>query len=111
MKKGNKFQYALNGSQLSDDFVESFSRKIVIKNRRGLHARASAKFCAVASSWDAAIRVQKDDQEVGACSIMGLLMLGAGIGSEITITATGAQAEEAIETLIRLVDERFGEDE
>ena len=51
---------------------------VKISNKRGLHARASAKFCAVASSWDAVVRVAKDGVEVGGCSIMGLLILGAG---------------------------------
>jgi len=83
----------------------------VIKNRRGLHARASAKFCAVAGAWDADIRVQKDDDVVGGCSIMGLLTLGAGVGSEITILASGPQAKEAVDTLIRLIEEKFGEEE
>lgn len=80
-----------------------------IVNRRGLHARASAKFCAVAGSFDAVIRVTKDDMTVGARSIMGLLMLGAGTGSEITISVEGPQADEALDTLVRLVADKFGE--
>ena len=87
------------------------SRTVTILNQRGLHARASAKFCAVAASWDADVRVTKDEFTVGGKSIMGLLMLGAGRGAEITISATGAQAQEAVETLTRLVAEKFGEDE
>lgn len=87
------------------------SRTVTILNRRGLHARASAKFCAVAASWDADVRVSKDEFTVGGKSIMGLLMLGAGRGAEITITATGPQASEAVETLTRLVAEKFGEGE
>jgi phosphocarrier protein len=82
---------------------------VMIVNRRGLHARASAKFCSVAGSFDAAIRVTKDDMTVGGRSIMGLLMLGAGVGSEITISIEGPQADEALDTLIRLVAEKFGE--
>ncbi|MCA8889203.1 MAG: HPr family phosphocarrier protein [Parvularculaceae bacterium] len=87
------------------------SRTVIILNQRGLHARASAKFCAVAASWDADVRVTKDEFTVGGKSIMGLLMLGAGRGAEITISAAGPQAQEAVETLTRLVAEKFGEDE
>lgn len=82
---------------------------VKIVNRRGLHARASAKFCAVAGSFDAVIRVTKDDMTVGGRSIMGLLMLGAGVGSEVTISVEGPQADEALDTLVRLVAEKFGE--
>lgn len=82
-----------------------------IVNRRGLHARASAKFCAVAGSFDATVTVAKDDMTVGGRSIMGLLMLGAGIGSSVTISATGPQAAEAVDTLARLIADRFGEGE
>ena len=82
-----------------------------IRNRRGLHARASAKFCALAGSWEADVRVEKDEITVGGCSIMGLLMLGAGPGSVIVISATGPQAEEAVSSLARLVEEQFGEGE
>ncbi len=82
-----------------------------ILNKRGLHARASARFCALAGSWDADIRVSKDDYEVGACSIMGLLLLQAEQGSSITVTATGEQAQEALDSLARLVADKFGEGE
>lgn len=84
-------------------------RKVRIINKRGLHARASAKFCAVASAFDADIRVMRDGVEVGGSSIMGLMMLGAGIGSSILIKAEGAQATEALDTLVKLVQDRFGE--
>lgn len=89
---------------------ETISRKVVIANSRGLHARASAKFCAVSSAWDATVTVSKDDVTVGGCSIMGLLLLSAGKGSEVTLSATGTQAQEAIETLVRLIEEKFGEE-
>lgn len=82
-----------------------------IKNLRGLHARASARFCAVANSFDAAVRVTHEDWSVPGASIMGLMMLGAGFGSEITITAEGPQAAEALDTLVRLVADKFGERE
>lgn len=84
---------------------------IEIVNRRGLHARASAKFCAVAGSFDAKITVTKDSVTVGGRSIMGLLMLGAAEGSIVTLEATGQQAAEAIDTLVKLVADKFGEGE
>lgn len=87
------------------------SADILIVNRRGLHARASAKLAAVAGSFDASVRVTKDGITVGARSIMGLMMLGAGNGSSVTITASGDQAREALETLIGLIADRFGEGE
>ncbi len=85
------------------------SETVRIVNKRGLHARASAKFCALAGSWEATIRVQKDGMDVGGCSIMGLLTLGAGPGSEVVITATGPQASEALSSLVELVNQKFGE--
>lgn len=87
------------------------SVEVLIVNRRGLHARASAKFAAVAASFDASVRVTKDGITVGARSIMGLMMLGAGLGSTVTITATGEQAQEALETLKGLIADKFGEGE
>jgi phosphocarrier protein len=84
---------------------------VEIVNRRGLHARASAKLCAVAGSFEAKITVTKDSVTVGGRSIMGLLMLGAAEGSSVTIEATGRQAAEAIDTLVKLVADRFGEGE
>ncbi len=86
-------------------------RKAVIRNKRGLHARASAKFCAVAGSFDVDIKVICDGVEVGGCSIMGLMMLGAGIGSTILIKAEGLQTDVALDTLVKLVEDRFGEGE
>jgi len=82
-----------------------------IVNRRGLHARASARFCAVAGAFDAKITVTKDQITVGGRSIMGLLMLGAGAGSTIRLEASGPQAAEALDTLLRLIADKFGEGE
>lgn len=87
------------------------SATVQLVNKRGLHARASAKFCAVAGSFDAVVRVSRDDMTVGGCSIMGLMMLGAGVGSDIVITAEGPQADDALHALVRLVEDRFGEGE
>jgi len=84
---------------------------VVIINKRGLHARASARFCAVAGSFDARVIVKKDGVTVGGRSIMALLTLGASLGSTINISATGPQAAEAIDTLTKLIADKFGEDE
>ena len=81
-----------------------------ICNQRGLHARASAKFVKLASSFESEIRVTRDGVTVDARSIMGLLMLGAGIGSSIEVKAEGSDAEAAITALSDLVARRFDED-
>ncbi|MDI1281382.1 HPr family phosphocarrier protein [Brevundimonas sp.] len=82
-----------------------------ICNARGLHARASAKFVKLASTFDAEIQVSREGTSVNALSIMGLLMLGAGIGSTIEITATGPDAAAAVTALAELVALRFEEDQ
>ncbi len=87
------------------------TRRLEIRNKRGLHARASAKFVQCAERFDAQIRVARDGQEVEGNSIMGLMMLAAGRGSVIEVTAVGRQAEEALAALEILVADRFGERE
>ena len=82
-----------------------------ICNTRGLHARASAKFVKLASTFDAEVHVTRDGVTVNALSIMGLLMLGAGTGSTIDISAEGAEAEAAVAGLVELVDRKFDEDQ
>ena len=82
-----------------------------ICNTRGLHARASAKFVKLASTFDAEVHVTRDGVTVNALSIMGLLMLGAGIGCGIHIEAEGPDAEQAVEALVALVEGRFDEDQ
>ncbi|WP_312599432.1 HPr family phosphocarrier protein [Brevundimonas sp.] len=82
-----------------------------ICNARGLHARASAKFVKLASSFESEIHVTRDGVTVDARSIMGLLMLGAGIGCSIDISAEGPDAEEAMEALTDLVARKFDEDQ
>jgi phosphocarrier protein len=82
-----------------------------ICNQRGLHARASAKFVKLASSFDSEIHVSRDGVTVDARSIMGLLMLGAGIGCQIEVSAEGSDAQEAIEALTDLVARKFDEDQ
>jgi phosphocarrier protein HPr len=85
-------------------------RRVCICNERGLHARASAKFVKLASHFDADVRVSRDGQSVDARSIMGLMMLAAGIGCDVDIEADGPQAAEAIEALAKLIENRFEED-
>ena len=86
------------------------SRDLTIVNKRGLHARASARFVQTAERFDAEISVSKDGTTVGGTSIMGLMMLAASPGSVITITAEGIDAEEALDALAQLVDSYFGEE-
>ncbi|MEI7933286.1 MAG: HPr family phosphocarrier protein [Alphaproteobacteria bacterium] len=85
-------------------------RTVNICNERGLHARASAKFVKLASGFDAEVRVGREGQWVDARSIMGLMMLAAGIGSDVEIEAEGPQAQEALDALIALVEARFEEE-
>ena len=82
-----------------------------ISNKLGLHARASAKFVKCAEQFDADIRVTKDGHIVGGTSIMGLMMLTASKGTSIHVSATGPQAEDAIQAISDLVNDRFGEAE
>ena len=86
------------------------SKTVALCNKRGLHARASAKFVTLASQIDAQIEVEKDGTRVCGTSIMGLMMLGAAMGDTITISAIGFGAEQAVEKLVELVEARFHED-
>jgi phosphocarrier protein len=90
--------------------LTSVSREVAITNVRGLHARASAKFVGMASELDADIEVEKDGNKVCGTSIMGLMMLGAAKGDSIIIHCSGPNAEEALEKLAALVEDRFGEE-
>ena len=90
--------------------MTALSREVRIENQRGLHARASAKFVNLAAQLDATIDVEKDGNRVCGTSIMGLMMLGAAKGDTIVILVDGVHAEEALEKLVTLVEERFGED-
>lgn len=83
---------------------------VTIRNRKGLHARASAKFVKCAESFNAAITVTRDGHSVGGTSIMGLMMLAAGPGSQLHLRAEGPEAPEALEALVALVEAGFGED-
>jgi phosphocarrier protein len=86
-------------------------RELHIVNRKGLHARATAKFVQCVDRFEAEVKVTRCGETVGGDSIMGILMLGAGIGSTITVTALGVQAQEALDALETLVSSRFDEDE
>ena len=86
-------------------------RALEICNKRGLHARASAKFVQTVEKFDADVKVKRGSETVGGTSIMGLMMLAAGPGTTITVEATGKQAAEAVEALAALVSGRFTEDE
>lgn len=86
------------------------SKTVEIVNERGLHARASAKFVRLAAGFDAEVQVSKDGSTVDARSIMGLMMLAAGPGCVIEITAEGPEATQAVEALVELVANRFDEE-
>ena len=90
--------------------MSKVSREVRITNQRGLHARASAKFVNLASELDATIDVEKDGNKVCGTSIMGLMMLGAAMGDTIVIHVQGMHADEALDRLVALVEERFGEE-
>ena len=86
-------------------------RVIEITNKKGLHARASAKFVQTVERFEADVKVTRAGETVGGNSIMGLMMLSAGPGSSVIVSATGPEAREAIDALTTLVTTRFGEDE
>jgi phosphocarrier protein len=86
------------------------ARELVIVNQRGLHARASAKFVKCAEGFNADISVSRDGMSVPATSIMGLMMLGAAMGTSITVAATGPEAEQALDALAALVASKFDEE-
>ncbi|HML09176.1 MAG TPA: HPr family phosphocarrier protein [Xanthobacteraceae bacterium] len=84
-------------------------RELAICNRKGLHARASAKFVQTVEKFDADVRVTRCGETVGGTSIMGLMMLAAAPGTSITVEATGKEAAEVLDALAALIDSRFGE--
>ncbi|MBR1217356.1 HPr family phosphocarrier protein [Bradyrhizobium sp. U87765 SZCCT0131] len=88
-----------------------YVREVPITNKRGLHARASAKFVQMVEQFDADITVTRNGETVGGTSIMGLMMLAAGIGTSILITAKGREAQSALDAIAGLVTNKFGEDE
>jgi len=90
--------------------LSSIQRTATIVNERGLHARAAAKFVKLVETFDAAITVERGGMSVGGLSIMGLMMFGAGPGTELQLTATGPQAEAAMAALLDLIARGFDED-
>jgi phosphocarrier protein HPr len=86
-------------------------RKLSICNRKGLHARASAKFVQTVEKFDADVRVMRCGETVGGTSIMGLMMLAAATGTSITVEATGNEAEQVVDALTTLINSRFGEED
>jgi phosphocarrier protein len=89
----------------------ALSRDMAIVNKKGLHARATAKFVQCVEKFDSEIHVTRCGETVGGESIMGILTLGAGIGSTITVHAKGEDAEAALDAIAALVANRFGEEE
>ncbi|GIK81156.1 MAG: HPr family phosphocarrier protein [Pseudorhodoplanes sp.] len=89
----------------------AFTRSIEITNKKGLHARASAKFVQTVERFDADVRVTRGSETVGGTSIMGLMMLAAGPGTTIRVEACGPQAAEALAAICELVTGRFGEED
>ena len=86
-------------------------RTVAIVNKLGLHARAAARLVTLASKFEADVRIRKDGREVSGKSIMGVMMLAAAKGSEITLIAEGDDARQALDEMAQLVADRFGEDE
>ena len=86
-------------------------REVVIVNKLGLHARAAAKFVALAATFDAAVEIRRGEKCVSGKSIMGVMMLAAAKGTRLTLAAYGADAEPALDALQELVDNRFEEAE
>jgi phosphocarrier protein HPr len=84
-------------------------RELCICNKRGLHARASAKFVQTVEKFDAEVRVTRAGETVGGTSIMGLMMLAAAPGTTITVEASGPEAAQVVEALAALIESRFGE--
>ena len=92
-------------------FKEVMKTNIVISNKLGLHARASAKLTKMAGSFPCEVWLSRGDRRVNAKSIMGVMMLAAGMGTEITLETIGEQEQEAIQALVQLMADKFGEGE
>ena len=101
----------MSSTSTSGQGAEPLRRELAIVNRKGLHARATAKLVQCVEAYDAVVTVSRNGETVGGTSIMGILTLGAGIGCTILVTAEGDQAGESMEAITALVANRFGEDE
>lgn len=89
----------------------TLSRELRLTNKKGLHARASARFVQTVQQFEAEVKVKRGEETAGGDSIMSLLMLAAPVGSLITVSATGNEAEAALDAIERLLSDRFGEEE
>jgi phosphocarrier protein len=99
------------GANATDNARDGIVRQVEIINKKGLHARASAKFVQIAEKYDATITVTRGNETVGGTSIMGLMMLAAGPGTIVTIRASGREALDAIDAVCSLVESGFGEED
>jgi phosphocarrier protein len=90
--------------------AEKLRARVTIRNRKGLHARASAKFVKCAEAFDATVSVTREKHTVGGTSIMSLMALAASMGAELLLEADGPEAPQAIEALVALVESGFGEE-
>ncbi|MGF6226148.1 phosphocarrier protein HPr [Inquilinus ginsengisoli] len=100
----------MSGPVSPDAAMDRLTRTVTIRNQRGLHARAAAKFVKLVAEFDAEVWVERNGTEVGGQSIMGLMMLAAGPGTDIAIAAAGRQGAEALAALVSLVERGFDED-
>lgn len=96
---------------MSDNQSSEHTLTVAIQNKLGLHTRAATLFVQLASSFSCEVYLQKDGQEVNGKSIMGILMLVAGLGAQVTVRCEGERAEDACVALIKLIDSKFGEAE
>jgi len=99
----------LQEKSLKEETPDRVSKNFKIRNELGLHARAAAQFVKIASRYHSEILVQKDSHEVNGKSIMGILMLAAAKGSNISVTGIGDDSREALEELGTLIESKFGE--
>ncbi len=88
----------------------AISRELLIINKRGLHARASAKFVQMVEKFSAEVWVTRGSETVGGTSIMGLMMLAAGPGTTVTVSATGPEAQAALDAIAALIADKFNEE-
>lgn len=100
----------MSGPAAPEATGDRLTKNVTICNQRGLHARAAAKFVKLVAEFDAEVWVERNGTEVGGQSIMGLMMLAAGLGSSISIAAAGPQGAEALAALASLVERGFDED-
>lgn len=90
--------------------VSDLCQDLEIKNKKGLHARAAAAFVKAIEPFEAEVEVERIGQCVSGCSIMGLMMLAASKGTTIRVKTSGRQAKEAMEALVKLLENKFGEE-